>query len=60
MMGNLVYMWIEGFVKGMGGSEEDIEVMNSLLVKSATSPNISNEVELLASPEHAMTVSRML
>jgi hypothetical protein len=44
----------------MGGSEEDIEVMNGLLVKSATSPNISNEVELLASPEHAMTVLRML
>jgi hypothetical protein len=60
MMGNLVYAWIEGFVKGTGGMEEEIKVMHGLLVKSASSKDIVNDVELLAGPEHAITALNML
>jgi hypothetical protein len=56
MMGNLVYAWLERFVKGMGGSEGDIKVMHEMLVEPPISPrDVANKVELLAGPEHAMT-----
>ena len=60
MMGNLVYAWIERFVKGMGGLEDDVKVMHHLLIEPPISPrDVANKVELLAGPEHAMMAWNM-
>ena len=64
MTGNLVGKWMETFVRETGGTEKDGDMMRHLLVKASTA-DLNNqqfvrEIEMLAGPDHATTVSKTL